>query len=230
MHASTPRAPASGFTLIELLTVIAIIGVLAALLIPVVGKVRASADGAKCVSNLRQIQIATAAFAQDNRDQLPYAYSDSKYPQNEWTDQLTGLGKDGKAHGPNYMTRESNFRLGSSLFGCPAQRKQIEDSSTIPASGQNTYGMNVQIGTLTPRTRFAQVASQSRTMIYADGFKKSATGYHSTLGPTSWKPTAAHGEMVHVVYCDGHVERIASAAIVLNPAAGAPERRFWYPE
>ena len=43
----------SGFTLIELLTVIAIIAILAAILIPVVGSVRASARSSVCQSNLR---------------------------------------------------------------------------------------------------------------------------------------------------------------------------------
>ncbi|MDR1283724.1 MAG: DUF1559 domain-containing protein [Opitutaceae bacterium] len=57
--------------MIELLTVIAIIGILAAIIIPVVGKARASADAARCISNLRQIGTANIAYANDNRDQLP---------------------------------------------------------------------------------------------------------------------------------------------------------------
>lgn len=48
-------APRQAFTLIELLTVIAIIGILAAIIIPTVGKVRDSAKKAQCVSNLKQI-------------------------------------------------------------------------------------------------------------------------------------------------------------------------------
>lgn len=56
------------FTLIELLTVIAIIGILAAILIPVVGAVRESARSAQCVSNLRQIAIGVAAGTADNND------------------------------------------------------------------------------------------------------------------------------------------------------------------
>lgn len=55
-----------GFTLTELLVVIAIIGILAAILIPVVGSVRASANSAHCVSNLRNMQLANQIYASEN--------------------------------------------------------------------------------------------------------------------------------------------------------------------
>lgn len=64
-RAASPRR--AGFTLIELLTVIAIIGILAAIIIPVVGKVRTSAKRAQGISNLRQVVVAGLSFAQDNR-------------------------------------------------------------------------------------------------------------------------------------------------------------------
>jgi len=56
-----------GFTLIELLTVIAIIGILAAIIIPVVGKVRTTAKRAQGMSNLRQINLAGIAYLNENK-------------------------------------------------------------------------------------------------------------------------------------------------------------------
>ena len=64
---SRPRR--AGFTLIELLTVIAIIGILAAIIIPVVGKVRTTAKRTQGLNNLRQIMVASLAYSQENRGQ-----------------------------------------------------------------------------------------------------------------------------------------------------------------
>ncbi len=64
----------AAFTLIELLTVIAIIGILAAILIPVVSAARESARNSVCQSNLRQWHTAMMLFAEDHQGHLPKGY------------------------------------------------------------------------------------------------------------------------------------------------------------
>ncbi len=68
---NSPDRPERAFTLIELLTVIAIIGILAAILIPTVGAVRDSARASQCMSNLRQIGLAIHMYAADHDDRTP---------------------------------------------------------------------------------------------------------------------------------------------------------------
>ncbi len=67
----SPRSSTSAFTLIELLTVIAIIGILAAIIIPTVGAVREKAQRAVDGNNLREIVKAAQIYAGDNQDKMP---------------------------------------------------------------------------------------------------------------------------------------------------------------
>ena len=68
----TPRC--RGFTLIELLVVIAIIAILAAILFPVFAQARGKARQAACLSNLKQLGLATLMYAQDYDEMFPYMY------------------------------------------------------------------------------------------------------------------------------------------------------------
>ncbi|MDR1280611.1 MAG: prepilin-type N-terminal cleavage/methylation domain-containing protein [Opitutaceae bacterium] len=61
----------NAFTLVELLTVIAIIGILAAIIIPVAANVRTKARAAKCVVTMRQWGIALRLYLQDSKDVFP---------------------------------------------------------------------------------------------------------------------------------------------------------------
>lgn len=67
----TKRPAASGFTLIELLVIVAIVGLLTAMLFPVFGRVRANARRSSCQSHLKQLVLGFQQYLQDFDERFP---------------------------------------------------------------------------------------------------------------------------------------------------------------
>ena len=81
------RAPRGGFTLIELLVVVAIIAILAAMLMPALGRAKENARRSYCINNLRQIGLGIELYREDYDGRPPLYLVDpgrrTSYPGRE---------------------------------------------------------------------------------------------------------------------------------------------------
>ena len=208
-----------GFTLIELLTVIAIIGILAAIVIPTVGRVRQTAKNAECASNLRQWTQAVMLYANDNKGNYI----------------IRGTADDGTT-GQTWVA-VSNV-IPRMLYG-----KYLSASSTIgtlrncPARTDGGFGVSyyinrpfVQGSTVAPldAVPFARVRDPNQFMLFTDIDLTIATapngyaligpgGLASYVTPVLTDPAKdRHSGWVHMSFGDGHVSRVTQAQILAN--------------
>lgn len=205
-----------GFTLIELLVVISIIAILAAMLIPAISLVRASARTVDCASRLRQWGLAAGGYSLDNAGiQVPCFYGLDVFPngssQSGWMNLLQPYTEEDH---PVPWTQPSDYRLAV----CP-------EVNTRWSYGHNYIGNGIWASGIPALQYFYQVNSIARPaekVLFCDSVGVLPVNSATSVDQFDcWKsyvrapivanvaaiirPHFVHRGMANILWVDGHV-------------------------
>ena len=149
------KTRSTGFTLIELLVVIAIIAILAAILFPVFAQARESARRTSCLSNLKNISLASMMYSQDYDEKILYNYD-------------TGLWADDKSTDKQFtwMARSTPYIKNYQVFACPNDGRPFD-----PVNGGDAtqWGSAVLPETVGPNRRYFKCSYSTNEWLGHEG-------------------------------------------------------------
>lgn len=204
------------FTLIELLITLAILGVLAGIILPVVTAGRERGKLARCMSNVRQLHLAFSLYAQDHNGFLP-PYQNGMYRR---------VGVEGgpsapvPEHGEQLVRVLNPYIRSEGIWFCPRDPFARTDSTEGFIRHQfSSYRVNVSLGltTVTGDTpdadgpsflsRVFRQSNAAEIALLTDGL------WPDDPSPDAVEPLYSHQGRFVVLYLDGHAATCARSGM-----------------
>jgi prepilin-type N-terminal cleavage/methylation domain-containing protein/prepilin-type processing-associated H-X9-DG protein len=225
------------FTLVELLIVIGLIAVLISILLPTVSAAHQEAQTVQCLSNLRQMAVAAAAYANVYDGYYPIAYYGSfqsplsiSYSWDFITQ--TNINTGARTVFPGLLWMGStNLQVQQ----CPSYDGR-SNSLTDPYTGYNyntSFLGHGQFESIPSPIKMAAVQRPTRCALFGDGQYYSGADKYMRAplpnpGDANFTSRSAgtqgfrHHGGTNVVFCDGHAETLTQRYTVASPASEIP--------
>jgi len=202
-----------GFTLIELLVVIAIIAILAALLLPALGKAKLQAKRAACGNNLQEMGVAFHSFAHDHNSKFPMQVAADEGGTLISSDSTNG---EPDLFGPAFRHFQalSNELVTPKLLICPADGRGAAANFAALQNENVSYfvAVNGEFGKTT------SVLAGDRNLTT----ERAAAVSFAANQPLRWTDEL-HQRKGNVLFADGHVERLGKTGLSLANGSEPPE-------
>lgn len=216
-----------GFTLIELLTVVSVIGLLAGLLLPVLGKAKAKAAQITCLSNLKQLQTCWGLYADDFDQRLIANLPNVGNKPQSW---VMGFMDGNKPDSTNAALIENGalypYNKSTAIYRCPNDlgRSTIGGRTyvRVRSFAMNCYMNGDDVGLRFGHYLGYQVNRRitdilhpgpSRAFVFLDERENSIDDGHFGFNPEGDKwmnlPATWHNKGAGFSFADNHAERFA---------------------
>lgn len=215
----------AGFTLVELMTVIFIMTILSAILLPALNKGKTRSQAIACLNNLRQLQLSWGMFPDDNSGELP---------ANDFVDGMK-FGSATTYTGPSWCPGNARtdftsasieqgqlfqYNKSAAIYRCPSDNSKVElPTGSDPVLRTRSYSMSSAINSQVTSGFFPAFRKQgemqgenpARLFVFIDTHEDSISDAHFAVDPNGRRwinmPSSRHGRAGNLSFADGHIER-----------------------